>query len=737
MAAPARVLTRPADPLHRLAELYGIATGYVDAFGQQSEVPRETLRALLTAMGAGPLGERQMAALLSEVEHQQSARLLEPVVVKTASEAVRVSIWPPAGGQHQRLDWRVESEDGQVHEGAVDVDRLEPAAAVDPRRRSLNLRRRLPVGEHRLRVALRGGGETQRAESSLIVTPQRCFSVEDLAQQRLFGIGAQLYSLRSGRDFGIGDFDDLGRFAEIAARAGASLVGVNPLHALFPAEPRHISPYSPSNRSFLNPLYLALDGVPEFAESAAAQDLVGDASFQARLDAVRASALVEHQEVAALKYQVLEALFRTFRERHLRPGAETGRGHAFRAFARAGGAALFRQACFDVLHETMLKERGIWSWRDWPEGLRSPDGSDVTAFAAANGERIVFFQYLQWLADEQLGQVQARARAAGMGIGLYRDLAVAVSPDGATAWANPGVTVTGASVGAPPDLFNTKGQNWGLAPLSPVGLQTVHYRPLRDDIRQNLRHAGAIRIDHVMGLMRLFWIPDGARPVDGAYVRYPLEDLTRLIALESRRERCLVIGEDLGTVAEGFRETMHKAGILSYRLLWFERTRTGGIQPPQRYPRRALISVSTHDLPTLRGFFEGRDLDWRDRLDLYVDQAAATAARGERGRDLRRVLKALERAGLLAADVDPATPEGAEKLKVAVHAWLAATPSQIMMVQIEDLLGEEEQANLPGTIDQHPNWRRKLSVALDELACSPALDQIGAIMQVAGRSTTR
>lgn len=722
------------DPLHRLARHYGIEPAFQDAFGRSRTVPRDSLRALIAAMGMPAFGEPEVLDRLVAAESRRAHRLVEPVVVRGEHEDLRIplTLHPPADTGW--IHFRLHRADGGEDEGQVGVDRLDVLGDA-PERRALTLHQKLPIGEHRLELWHGDAGAI--SEVALIVTPERCFGLEDMGRDRLWGLGAQLYGLRRTDGFGVGDFTDLGRLAEVAGHYGASFVGVNPLHALFPAEPRHISPYSPSDRGFLNPVYIDPRAVPEFEHAEPARRLYDEPGFRDRLHQAEDAGIVDYPAAAALKNPLLEALFETFRDLHLQPGQETERGRAFQAFVSMGGQTLFSHACFDALHETMLHEHGIWSWRDWPEGVQHPDGADVPAFAATHAERILFFQYLQWLAHEQLERVQVRARAAGMPIGLYRDLAVGVSPDGAMAWRNGGATVTGATIGAPPDLFNPKGQNWGLAPYSPVGLVNARYRPLIGDLAENMRHAGAVRIDHVMGLARLFWIPEGATPAEGAYVRYPLHDLVKLVALQSVRERCLVIGEDLGTVPEGFRETMDAAGVLSYRLLWFERTADGGVLPPRDYPRRALISASTHDLPTIRGYFAGHDLDWRDRLHMQASAEEAAEARTSRLEDRALLVEALQDAGLLAPDLDPDGPDFHEHLEVAIHGWLASTPSQLMMVQLEDLLHEIEQANLPGTVDEHPNWRRRLPLTVEELADAPALARLDQIMTTAGRNARR
>lgn len=569
----------------------------------------------------------------------------------------------------------------------------------------------LPAGsDHQIEASLRALPEPAAEAPG---RPARCFSFKDLGRDRLWGLSAQLYGLRSATGWGIGDFGDLAELAEIAARLGAGALGINPLHALFPADPEQYSPYSPSSRQFLNILYIDLRQVPEHRPDWPDRGL----------RALRAAELVDYRAVTLHKLAALEQAFARFQTDELAPNSE--RAQRFHAFVAEMGEALRDQARFDA-----LQERHGADWRRWPVALRDPGGAAVTQFAAAHAERVTFHKYLQWLADEQLGQAHRRARAAGMPIGLYRDLAVGLNPGGAAAWAQQQVVVPGVAIGAPPDQFNPLGQNWGLAPLSPHGLALQGYRGLIEDLRQNMRHAGALRIDHVMGLQRLFWIPDGAPPAEGAYVRYPLPAMLRIVAEESRRARCLVIGEDLGTVPPGFRAAMRRARLLSYRLFYFERQKSGALRPPRRYPRNALVAVSTHDLPTLRGFWAGRDLDWRDELALHADAAAAPAARAERVRDQGLILAALRRAGLWQKDA----AHGDERLGAAVHDFLATTPARLMMVQLEDALGEVEQANLPGTVAGHPNWRRRLPLPLDALAERPGLQAVAASLARSGRS---
>ncbi|MGH7125634.1 MAG: 4-alpha-glucanotransferase, partial [Stellaceae bacterium] len=413
-------------------------------------------------------------------------------------------------------------------------------------------------------------------------------------------------------------------------------------------------------------------------------------------------------EVAAAKTEVFEALYRYFRERHL-AGTGAGRGQEFRSFQHDRGAALRRFAAFSVLSEQMAAT-GLHSWDHWPAVYRDPTPDVLAEFESANLERIEFHEYLQWLVDQQLDRVRATARSLRMGIGLYQDLAVGIDGGGAEVWEAREVFGAGMSVGAPPDAWNLRGQNWGLPPWNPIALRTAAYRPFIDLLRANMRYAGALRIDHVMELTRLFWIPAGKGPRDGTYVGYPFEDLLGILALESMRNRCVVIGEDLGTVPEGFRERMLEAGVLSYRLLYFEREQDGSLRKPEHYPREAAVAVSTHDLPPLSAFWSGSDIDLRDALGLWPAPERRAAETADRPRLRAAFTAAFRDAGVLGAGA-----EQSEAPVAAAHAFLSLAPSRILVVNPDDMLGERRQANVPGTVDEHPNWRHRLSVELEDL----------------------
>jgi 4-alpha-glucanotransferase len=699
--------------LDRLAELLGIRPHYHDIWGERREVADSTKRDLIRAMGFACETEAEIEAGIRDLEERPWRRALSPVGILDHGGYAAVEVVIPeeaAGGDGPRVAWRIRLEDGSERAGSCDprggMERL-GERRVDGRlavRWRLPLAQDLPLGYHALSLDAPVPGEM-----SLIVAPTRCVTPDDLAPgRRPWGFGIQLYSLRSGRDWGMGDMGDLGRFAEIAGGLGADVVGLNPMHAMFPADPNNFGPYSPSNRSFLNVLYVDADAL--------ARDLGVDAlegeDERAEIARLRSEELIDYPGLSALKTRAFERLFRAFRER--------GGDPRFDAWRREQGEDLERQALFDALHERFYGGEGTWDWRRWPEGFRGPGEEGARAFARENAGRVDFFAWLQWVADRQFEAAAERARAAGMAIGFYRDLAVATNPGGAASWSDPDVVLAGANVGAPPDIFNPKGQNWGLAPLSPVGLLEHAYRPFVAALRATMRHAGAIRIDHAMALRQLYWIPAREDHEGGTYVVYPQRDLLRLVALESHRNRCAVIGEALGTVPEGFVEELAEAGILAYRILYFERRPEDAFKTPGEYPADALVSVTTHDLATLRGWWAGRDQEWRRELGLFKDEASYLKERADREADRGRLLAALRAEGLWPADA-PEPAEPGPELAAAVHGFLAGTPGKIMLIQIEDALGEAEQPNLPGTTTEHPNWRRRLAADLDGLAGSPVL----------------
>ena len=556
-------------------------------------------------------------------------------------------------------------------------------------------------------------GEPGLFDEALDHPSKTCALPKAIAGQRLWGVACQLYSLKSKRNLGIGDFADLAALARIAGGEGAAFVGVNPLHALFSADPGRFSPYSPSSRRFLNPLYLAIDELEGGPEAIAALK----AAAPGLLEGLN-SDLVDYPAVGRLKMRLLNDIFAA-RSSAMRDE------QAFERFRSEGGKALEGFALFEALSEAEVAAGRHAGWHNWPDALKDHGSADVAEFAKDNAERIDFHAWLQFEAEDQLAAAQVVAKTAnggtGMAIGLYLDLAVGVAPDGAETWADPSLTVGAARVGSPPDMFNSQGQDWGLAPLSPKVLAERDYRPLREAFAALTRNAGAVRIDHAMGLARLWWIPEGSSSSGGGYMRYPLGAMIDTVADASNANACLVIGEDLGTVPPGFRHTMEAANVLSYRVLYFERHGGTAFLPPSTYPEKSLACVSTHDLATLAGWWQGSDIKLRREAGTQ-NMEATERDLAERRRDRRALIIALADEELLpeeyahAATGEDELPQrlGAD-LAVAVHRFVARTPSMLLTVQLDDMVGATEQPNLPGTTDQYPNWRVRSSVTLDEL----------------------
>jgi 4-alpha-glucanotransferase len=605
-----------------VTDAWGIAEGYHDAFGEWRVPSPATREALLRAMGA-----------------EGDAPPPAPVIVRSPGQ--RIEIPEPA---------RLVLEDGAV----LDFDGTLPAD--------------IPPGYHELRP--RDDGPPIR----LIVSPGRC----PVPAQHAWGWAAQLYATRSSQSWGIGDLADLRRLGRWAARLGASTILINPLSAPLPFREQQPSPYYPSSRRFVNPLYLRVEEAPGAAELGA--DLEGLAARGRALDADR---VIDRARVFDLKMDALERLWAK---------GNTG-GDDFERWLRDRGTSLREFGIFCV-----LAEHHHGGWHGWPSEYRRPTSPEVARFAAAHAQRVRFHQWLQWLAERQF-------EAAAAEIGIMQDLPIGVDPDGADAWAWQDALATGISVGAPPDRFVTRGQDWGLPPFVPHRLRALGYGPFIETIRASLRRGGGLRIDHVMGLFRLFWIAHGLPPSEGAYVRYPADELLAIVALESQRAGATVVGEDLGTVEEGVRERLAAHGILSYRVAWFEE------RPPVQYPELAMAAVTTHDLPTIGGLWTGADLAELRRLGLVDNDAALDSTRA----------RLAQLAGL--AD-DAAVPDVIE----AVHARLAQAPSLLVTATLDDALAVSERPNVPGTSFERANWSIALPLTLEALETASLPRRIAATL---------
>ena len=735
--------------LAELAERAGIAADYHDIAGNLHRTSDDTRRAILTAMGFAVDSTASLTEALQEWEEAPWQRPCDPVrILRDGETGAPLSCYLTLDeGQEEsvEMEWQIHDEanavaqEGQAGPGlsAAEIRFLKGQRHV---RIEIPAPQGLSLGYYNLTVQAKGLVGGRVGSMRVIVAPRQCYAPPSLeAHQRLWGLALQLYSLSSNRNWGCGDFTDLGRIVEWAGKElGVGVIGLNPLHALRNTSPYHISPYAPYSRLYLNELYIDLERLPEFYSSEKAQQLFHAPEFQAKLQALRVTRKVDYDAIATAKRAMLDLTYRAFlaeaysgEEPKLQP--KTARAWLFERFIQAEGSPLEVYATFQTLEEERwLIQSKSATWHNWPKQFQTP-GQPVREYAKRHSKRVRFFQYVQWVASGQLNEIRRAAERLAMPIGLYHDVALGADRNGAEAWIYQSVLALGADCGAPPDAFAPEGQNWGLPPINPHALCASGYELMIQLLRNNFRSGGAIRLDHVMALFRLFWIPRGRPASEGTYVRYPFEDLLAIVALESTRSKTLVIGEDLGTVPDWIREQLAQARVLSYRVFYFERGADGAMKPPGDYPARSLAVATTHDLPTLAGFWSGEDLHVRSELGVFPDDAARHRAWEERHRDKVNILSALKRENLLPPGVteDLSTiPAMTTELCQAIHLYLARTPSCIVLANLEDGLGELSQTNLPGTIDSHPNWTRKYAVRVDEMFCDERLRQLGAVLRL-------
>ncbi|HJU67990.1 MAG TPA: 4-alpha-glucanotransferase [Gemmatimonadaceae bacterium] len=704
MARRKRSGRRSSGPLRALADRVGIIDEYVDQTGKERRVTSDRTRAaLLATLGYEVSDEDGARDALDSLRERERERILPPVRVTTDAASMTLRLprgWPT------RVEWAVELESDKgstKHAGGRSTKRtggaLEIALDEPPE-----------LGYHTLRLTVTGKGQRGHAEQRLIVVPDKCTApAKLLGGRRVIGLTANAYTLRSARNWGVGDTADLARLIEWAADIGAAFVGVNPLHALR-NRGHDISPYGPVSRLFGNVLYLDIEAIPEMTVSAEARTLTAGAL--PRIAELRAARRVDYEAVMGMKRPVLEALYRSFAEQHR--GRQTERGRAFKNYIGSQGRELEDFATWCALDE---RQQGK-AWQSWPVELRDPRSPAVQAFREKEGERVGFHQWMQFELDRQLGETQARARELSLPIGLYQDLAIGAAADGSDTWMQPGLFLEGASIGAPPDPYAAAGQNWGLPAINPHRLAEDGYSYWIRLVRAALRHAGALRIDHVLGLFRQFWIPRGMQGSDGAYVKFPGDDLLGIAALESVRANALIVGEDLGTVPPEVPPALERWGVLSSKVMYFEtEPARARFKPPRSYPPLALTTANTHDMPSIAAFWRERDIDLRAEVGAIPTQRAVRAARKERADAREALANTLVDEGLWPTADEPTTDLA---LREAVHALLRRTPSWLVGLSLDDLTGEIEPVNLPGVSpDRWPSWTRRMTMSLEEIGESP------------------
>ena len=687
------------DVLHALAQQAGLNLHWTDYKGVDHTVADDVLRAALAAM--------QIAADSPGIAHssleflrEQARNAIPTLLVTRCDQPLRL----PAAiahrlQQHERV--QIQREGGDWFSAALMRTAhgelmLEPIAIV---------------GYHTLLV-----GDTP---VPIAVAPRRAFTPTDATTRaRIWGLSAQLYSLRrqlpeqTTSECGFGDFTALAHLARNAAMQGADALAISPVHALFSADVRHFSPYSPSSRLFLNVLHIDIASI---VNEAGLRGMIAELQLGNELARINALPLIEWPAAARAKLNLLKKLWQQLGSRWMH--SDNTLALSFQVFRQRGGANLENHARFEALQtHQFLESSQHWHWRQWPQALRDPASAAVQAFAQANDDEVSLHVFLQWLASRGLASAQRAALESGMAIGIIADLAVGTDNGGSHVWSRQADFLMGLQVGAPPDAINTQGQDWGLTTFSPVALQQHGYQPFLEMLRANLQYAGGLRIDHILGLRRLWVLPSGAQATEGVYLNYPMEDLLNLIALESQRHRAIIIGEDLGTVPPGFSATLADHGILGMQVLWFQRD-YGFFIEPSRWSSQVMATTTTHDLPTVAGWWQERDLEWQDKVGQRPQENSLQQLRQDRAGDRDALWAAFCYAE--AGEGETPMPFAAQDAVDAAVRFVAQTPAVLAMIPVEDLLGLDEQPNLPGTIDQHPNWRRRLAITVEEFFEQP------------------
>ena len=762
-----------SDSLLETARNLGIASQFVDNNGDVHKASSDALAALIEA--ASPHVDSATADTTTSHTNigSQVLRLGEPVEITLAELSGCGPLSSPvdALARTQIYQWEIKSEGGDVHAGQCTAlpescrnSSDESHSGIAGQEKTLQvpcLVFDLPVGlacgYHWLTLT----GDTPDSKPvfhiNLIVVPACAWS--GLLEQRTCGVSLQLYALCSERNWGIGDFTDLESFCSLASDAGIDVIGLNPLHALYSAHPSRCSPYSPTSREFLNPLYIDVDRVAGTDQCSSLNELYQERQFQQSLTVVRKSPTVRYADISSLKLRALWLIYKELFAEDVGV-ATSAAGHnfdRFKVFEQTASHSLRLHARFQAFDEYFSKQQLCDNWLQWPIEYRDATSAASDALADTLSDRIRFHVFLQWVASEQLAAVTRHCSDLGMRYGLYMDLAVGVDRHAGDVWAFPELHAQGVHIGAPPDALGPQGQDWSLTPYNPGSLQRVGYVPFVEMLRANMRHCGMLRIDHVMGLLRQYWcVPQSntqlntqfgtklaksgseVAQANGSYIEFPFDDLLGIVALESQRNQCLIVGEDLGTVPDGFRQALCAQNILGYRVLYFERERDHSFISPSKYTLHSLATASTHDLPPLAGFYQGLDLALRDSLGHFENAEAKQQAFDQRKDVIQHLKNAFVAAGLSQAKLaevnsnSQTVDQNADGIDPVIHDFvnqvhrlLCDAASHIVMFQIEDLLLQTQMMNMPGTIEEHPNWQRRLSYDIELIKT-----QLGAVSKL-------
>lgn len=706
-----------SDLIEQIAFARGIASDYIDAAGKPVTIAKEYKIECLKALGYNVDDEAALASQFASEQDELFKSGSEPVFVAVEKESIKLILRLTQNESNNKISYEVSLEDGSKVNGEFTVDQATRSFARTVNGKEYiefktDIANNLPLGYHDIVFTT---VERSLQPIRLIVTPKACYKPEAIHNGgKVWGPSVQLYTLRSENNWGIGDFNDLAKLIGKLADNGAGFIGVNPIHAAYPSNPESASPYSPSSRRWLNLIYISVPDTFEFQNNKEVRAYTQTKQFQNKLNALREKEYVDYKGVMELK---LDVLIKLFTEPNSILDGRSNRGKAFKKFVKEGGEALVQMATYDAMMYAFYKEgKNAWGWPVWDQEYRKYDSSFVKNWQKDHKDDIVFFQYLQFLADEQLERANKVAKDKGMTVGIYRDLAVGVSGGSEEIWANGELYCVKASVGAPPDPLGPLGQNWGLPPMDPSKLIKFKYQPIIDLFRSNMRHCGSLRIDHAMSLLRLWWVPPAASAKNGVYVYYRVHDLVGILALESVRNQCLIIGEDLGTVPEEMKSILKNAGIHSYKIFFWEKAQDGGFISPRDYVDQAMSALSTHDMPTIEGWWSHADLQLGKQLGLYNDDNVRSIGEA-RYQDQQRILDSLHWHKVIPDTIshDARNCPMSKELRNGMQIHMCLGNCALFSTQIEDWLGMDKPVNVPGTSDEYPNWRRKLSKNINDI----------------------
>jgi 4-alpha-glucanotransferase len=728
--------------LAQLADLKGIEPEYRDVWGNIHPISQEITFKILSAMGCQLDSPEELRKEILSAEHQDWGPITKPLLIVSKNSIpeeilfqipVNTDLEPEGLPEALQAQLDIFEESGKFKSQGFSPKELcfkgrTRIGEVLFLRGGLPFPQGLPLGRHHFYLTLRQGHRCFEQGVQVIVCPEQTYLPPVLkGGAKRAGLMISLAGLRSGNNWGVGDFGDLKRFVRwVVEVLHADVIGLLPLHAITNREPYNISPYYPSSRLYRNPIYLAVPELEEYPFALEAEKMVADREIQNLLSKLRESEKVQFEKVYRLKERVLRKVFQTFLDRHWKPaGQETQRQKGFQAYVEREGEPLEHFAVFCVLSDYFEEENpDLHTWGEWPAPFQDPHSPEVKTFGQDHWQEVLFHKYLQWQVEVQLSEVQEVALNSGSEIGLYHDLALGIDPWGADSWAWWDFTIPGIKVGAPPDEFSPQGQNWGFFPPDEEKYRQGGYYHFALEIRKNSLPGGALRIDHILKFSRLFWIVEDRPPQDGTYIKYSLEDFLKILSLESERNRTLIIGEDLGTLPSQLREVLQKYGIFSYRLFYFEKDEAGNQMTPENYPETALASVSTHDLPPLAGFWSMEDIILRRELGLISDEGQFHQAMTGRIRKKRRMIDGLHQLGFLSQEETLSLQAQEEPLLTdalhrAVLSFMLSTRAKLAILSQEDLFGEKKQLNLPGTVTTYPNWTGKMSYSIEQLWTDP------------------